>query len=83
MEERLDRIEKLLADLVAMVGKNNSVVQKVQSDVQEVKQDLKEVKITTAEISYKLQIMERRQNKMGTRLDNVEAEVELLHEGKQ
>lgn len=79
----MDRIEKLLADLVGMVGKNNSMVQKMHEDLQEVKRDLKEVQTTTAEVSHKLQVMERKQAKMTDRVDTLEAEVELLQEGKQ
>jgi uncharacterized phage infection (PIP) family protein YhgE len=42
-----------------------------------------EIKETVFRIEHHLNIIERKQGKMGTRLDTVEAEVELLHDAKQ
>ncbi len=74
-DDRLGRIEQLLADLIEMVGKSNANAQKTQKELVEIKCDLKEVKAFTAEIVSKLRVLERKQDKMGTRLDNVEVEV--------
>lgn len=82
-DERFDRIERLLADLIGMVGKNNSMVQSIQQDMQDVKRDAQEAKTASLDVLHKLQVMERRQDKLGSRLENLEAEVDIMQEGKQ
>lgn len=95
--QRLERIEDMLTQLIKTVGSTNSMVTHLQSQmstlqtqvgaleqkVVNLQGDMEDVKKSVYRTEHSLNIMERRQDKMTTRIDNVEAEVEILSEGRQ
>lgn len=48
MQERLDRMENMLSDLIKMVGKNNSMLVDLRSDVDTLKADVAVLKADVA-----------------------------------
>lgn len=82
-KKQLDRIEDTLAQLIEIIGKTNAAVSELRDGQAKLVAGVNEIKVTVFRIEHRLNIMERKQDKMGTRLDTVEAELELIQDSKQ
>ncbi|MDQ0339742.1 t-SNARE complex subunit (syntaxin) [Caldalkalibacillus uzonensis] len=86
-EERFDRLEKMVSDLIGIVGTTNTKVIELIQSVDHLKQEMTEFKQDTQnrmgnieQSLFPLMQMERRQDSTVVRLDRVEADVALIKE---
>lgn len=86
-DDRLERIEDLLTQLIRNVGDLRNDVSEFRGQatarMDELETKVDELLTSTARIEHRLNIVERRQAKMVDRVDMLEAEVDLLNEDKQ
>ncbi len=86
-DDRLERIEDLLTQLIRNVGDLRNDVSEFRGQatarMEELETKVDELLTSTARIEHRLNIVERRQAKMVDRVDMLEAEVDLLNEDKQ
>ncbi len=90
IKPQLDRMEDMLAQLIDIVGKTNGKVTSLEArvasletEVAALRSDAADIKQTVYRTDHSLNVMERRQDKITTRVENIEAEVEILTEGRQ
>ncbi|OFW79571.1 MAG: hypothetical protein A2201_07600 [Alicyclobacillus sp. RIFOXYA1_FULL_53_8] len=86
-DERFDRIENLLTQLIGNVASMRSGMDDLRTEVagqfQSLELKVSELKDTMIRVEHKVNVLERRQDKMGSRLDTMEAELELIQDEKQ
>lgn len=79
-EKRLERMEQMLQDLIGIVGKTNAMLveanQRLVNFEQKVDARLEHIESQM----YRLQILEKRQNKTSARVETIEAKIEIEQE---
>ncbi|WAH37149.1 hypothetical protein [Alicyclobacillus dauci] len=73
MDERLDRIERMVEDLIRIVGNTNAMVADVKQEVSDVKQEVSDIKASFKRMEGATALVEKR-------LDWQNAEIGQLRE---
>ncbi len=78
--ERLDRMENMLTDLIKMVGNNNKELQEVKKEVSEIKTDLNEVKKDLNEVKRDLNEVKKDLSEVKRELNEVKEEQKVTNQ---
>ena len=80
-EERLERLEGMMSQLITMVGNLHNSMSDMQKDMKEIQKDMKEVQTVQNEHGQKFEAIELRMDKMETK--NELRHHEVLHQIKR
>jgi predicted nucleic acid-binding Zn-ribbon protein len=80
-EERLERLEGMMSQLITMVGNLHNSMSEMQKDMKEMQTDMKEMQTVQKEHGHKFESIELRMDKMETK--NELRHQEVLHQLKR
>lgn len=79
-DEKLSRIEDLLAQLIRNVA---DLRKDTTTRLEKLETKVDEIFSSASRIEHRMDVVERKQAKLLNRVDTLEAEVDILNEGKQ